>query len=89
MEKITVTEEYRELGKFLREKGAEKVILLSAKRKEKSREFEIVIEGSCDMEMLRKALSSRWPEDRIILRNREELENWKEMQEIEEDGIVL
>lgn len=84
-----MTGAYRELGDFLRQRGAQKVILLSAKEKGKGREFQIVVEGSCNVKQLEEEIKDRWPDDQMTLINREEVETLDELREIEEDGIVL
>ena len=89
MEKISVTEAYRELGNFLRRKGAQRIILLSAKEKENGREFQIVIEGDCDFALLEEEMRKKWPDDRMMLINRDEIDTLEEIQEMEQAGIIL
>lgn len=93
---LTVRDLYQELGNFFRERGAERIILLSSRpvadpggRNGKQMILQLAVDGGILEEEVKQDLEERWPQLEIQLmaygiEATEEL-----LREIEEDGIKL
>lgn len=95
---ITIDELYRQIGRTFREHGADKVVLLKAKKmkrpaenteREKEYFLEVAADGWFDKKKLQQKCSQLWPEVEMNILDLNEDENLGLVDEVMEDGILL
>ncbi|MGI6011799.1 MAG: hypothetical protein ACOX8H_09940 [Ruminococcus sp.] len=91
MKNEMIKDTYQQIGRELREWGAEKVILLSSRTDAESgcTKLEIVTEGIYRKSEVQKQLEEKWPKLRIRLLCMEDMTGAEQIAEIENDGIKL
>lgn len=91
MQEYQITELYRQIGKTLREKGADRVILLRSRRhlQEEEMTLEIAVDGSIHKEQLDQMAKMLWPKLHCSFLDLNEAGNEELLWEAIEDGILL
>lgn len=91
MQEYQIAELYRQIGKTLREKGADRVILLRSHKhlQDEGMTLEIAVDGSVHKEQLDQLAAKLWPKLHCSFLDLNEEGNEELLLEAIEDGILL
>lgn len=88
--KISAADLYREIGRTFRERGAERVALLSSKTcSDVEIELEVAVDGMIDEKELYQISRNKWPYVQMKILNLNEEHNIHLIDEVVEDSILL